>query len=139
MVKVVKLVQLVLRMLNKLLAHNLPPYSALLNCSFLCSGSRPCEASYDMAGAVINISCIVFSPFCKSRGVHERPEVCTLTYQCIQGIYNPQLHGMSTFRWCCATYGSYVIVDHFNSGACYAQRSEGNLAKIKKEENVSLD
>ena len=35
------LVQPVLRMLNKLLVHNLPPYSAPLNCSILCSGSRP--------------------------------------------------------------------------------------------------
>ena len=35
------LVQLVLCMLNKLLAHNHSPYSAPLNCSILCSGSRP--------------------------------------------------------------------------------------------------
>ena len=35
------LVQLVLCMLNELLAHNLSPYSAPLNCSILCSGSRP--------------------------------------------------------------------------------------------------
>ena len=34
------LVQLVFCMLNELLAHNLPPYSAPLNCSILCSGSR---------------------------------------------------------------------------------------------------
>ena len=36
-----QLVQLVLCMLNKLLAHNLPPYSAPFNCSIVCSGSRP--------------------------------------------------------------------------------------------------
>ena len=35
------LVQLVLCMLNKQFAHNLPPYSAPLNCSILWSGSRP--------------------------------------------------------------------------------------------------
>ena len=35
-------------------------------------------------------------------------------------------------------YGSYVIVGHFNSGACYAQRSvkyKKNLAKIKKRKS----
>ena len=70
--------------------------------------------------------------FVRSEAFHERPEVGTLTYHCIQGIYNPQLHGM---RCCCTMYGSYVFVDHFNSGACYAQRSVKyikNLAKIKK-------
>ena len=54
------------------------------------------EGSYDLAG--MNISCIVFSAhsaFCEIKGVHVRPEVSTLTYQCIQRIYNPQLHGMS--------------------------------------------
>ena len=62
MVKAAKLrlVQLVLCMLNKLLAHNLSSYSAPLNCSILCSGSRPFKASYDLAGAGMNISCIVF-------------------------------------------------------------------------------
>ena len=35
------LVQLVLCMLKELLAHNLSSYSAPLNCSILCSGSRP--------------------------------------------------------------------------------------------------
>ena len=34
-------VQLVLCMLNELLAHNLSPNSVPLDCSILCSGSRP--------------------------------------------------------------------------------------------------
>ena len=110
MIKAVKLiVQLVLCMLNTLLAPiNFHLTRHLSTVLFYVQASGHYEASYDLA-RYANVS------------VYPR--------------YLQPTAAWYEYFWCCCTmYGSYVIVDHFNSGASYIQRRvkyKKNLAKIK--------